>query len=145
MTQTELELHFLQFRTRAMARRQHPEVKNGSPTSNRRYSTNPLSLSLPPEGTSPSFSKVRLRKSRSVFVDGSESDGYGARDSNDPPWPLQCTYVVEELIQTEQDYVNDLGDIVQVGSVNIARRAIIAVMHSKKKNLFVLYTLCLLC
>ena len=121
---TELEMHFEQFCTRAMARRQQPDVKNGSPVSNRRYSANPLSLSLPPDGAAPSFSKVRLRKSRSVLVDGSETVRYGPAD-DDPAWPLQCTYVVEELIQTEHDYVNDLGDIVQVGNVYIAKRAVI--------------------
>lgn len=121
MSQTELELHFQLFHTRAMARRQQPSVKNGSPASHRRYSANPLSLSLPPaDGAAPSFTKVRLRKSRSVFVDGSETDAYGTGD--EPAWPLQCTYAVEELIQTEQDYVNDLGDIVQVSNVYVARR-----------------------
>lgn len=128
MTQTELELHFRHFHTRAMARRQQP---SGSPPSSRRYSATPLSLSLslPQDGAAPSFSKVRLRKSRSVFVDGSETDAYGAREA-DPAWPLQCTYVVEELIQTEHDYVNDLGAVVQVGNFYIAKRTVIPIINN---------------
>ena len=29
-------------------------------------------------------------------------------------WPMKCSYVVKELLQTERVYVQDLGEIIKV-------------------------------